>query len=72
MLHLGPACSPVNKAGSEQGKIVICDRFVDSTLPIKEWSRNLGVEVVEEINRVALQGLVPNLTLFFDNDPEIV
>lgn len=54
----------------EQGKIVLCDRFVDSSIAYQGLGRGLGIELVEEINRVALQGIMPNLTFFFDIDPE--
>ena len=59
------------KPALAQGKIVLCDRFVDSSIAYQGVGRNLGIEIVEEINKVALQGIVPDLTLFFDIDPEI-
>lgn len=59
------------KPALAQGKIVLCDRFVDSSIAYQGIGRNLGIEIVEEINKVALQGLIPDLTLFFDIDPEI-
>ncbi|MFY9176517.1 MAG: dTMP kinase [Caldicoprobacterales bacterium] len=58
------------KPALDQGKIVLCDRFVDSSVAYQGVGRNLGIEMIEEINKVALQGIVPDLTLFFDIEPE--
>lgn len=54
----------------EAGKIVLCDRFVDSSIAYQGFGRGLGMEIVERANRIALQGILPDLTLFFDIDPE--
>lgn len=64
--HVGQLIIPA----LEQGKMVLCDRFVDSSIAYQGLGRGLGIEVVEEINRVALQGVTPDMTLFFDLDPE--
>jgi len=53
------------------GTIVLCDRFTDSTLAYQGVGRELGSEVVSELDRIACRGLAPNLTLLFDIDPEI-
>jgi dTMP kinase len=53
-----------------QGKIVLCDRFVDSSIAYQGAGRGLGMKMVEEINSAALQGVMPDITLFFDIDPE--
>lgn len=60
------------KPALEEGKIVICDRFVDSSIVYQGYGRNLGVKMVEEINMFALQGCNPDLTLFFDISPDEV
>lgn len=52
------------------GKIVICDRFVDSSLAYQGVARGLGVSYVEEINRFALDNFTPDLTVFLDITPE--
>jgi dTMP kinase len=52
------------------GKIVLCDRFTDSTLAYQGAARGLGSEVVYELDRIACRGLVPDLTLLIDIDPE--
>lgn len=54
----------------ERGNIVICDRFVDSSLAYQGYARGLGMEPVWEINKFATEGCMPNLTLYLDIDPE--
>ncbi len=54
----------------KEGKIVVCDRFVDSSIAYQGFGRGLGVEAVEEVNRWAVQGCIPDLTLFFDISPQ--
>lgn len=49
-----------------QGRIVLCDRFTDSTLVYQGAARGLGAEVVYELDRIACRGLVPDLTLLID------
>jgi dTMP kinase len=53
-----------------QGRIVISDRFTDSTLVYQGAARGLGAEVVYDVDRVACRGLVPDLTLAIDIDTE--
>ncbi|MGN8648206.1 dTMP kinase [Gracilibacillus sp. HCP3S3_G5_1] len=53
-----------------EGKIVLCDRFVDSSLAYQGAARGLGVEEVFQINQFAIAGQMPDLTLFFDIKPE--
>ncbi|HML17298.1 MAG TPA: dTMP kinase [Bryobacteraceae bacterium] len=52
------------------GKIVLSDRFTDSTLVYQGIARGLGAEVVYEVDRIACRGLVPKLTLVIDIDTE--
>lgn len=52
------------------GKIVISDRFTDSTLVYQGIARGLGAEVVYEVDRIACRGLSPDLTLVIDIDTE--
>jgi dTMP kinase len=54
----------------EQGEIVLCDRFVDSSIAYQGFGRGLGMDVVEAVNQYALHGIFPHLTLFFNIDPE--
>ena len=53
-----------------QGRIVLCDRFTDSTLVYQGVARGLGAELVYEVDRIACRGLVPDLTLAIDIDTE--
>lgn len=53
-----------------QGRIVLCDRFTDSTLVYQGAGRGMGAEVVYELDRVACRGLVPDLTLLIDIETE--
>jgi dTMP kinase len=52
------------------GKIVLSDRFTDSTLVYQGVARGLGAEVVYEVDRIACRGLAPDLTLVIDIDTE--
>jgi len=53
----------------EAGRVVVCDRFLDSSLAYQGVARGLGVEEVERINRLATDGLVPDLTLLLMLEP---
>lgn len=52
------------------GKIVLCDRFTDSTLAYQGYARGLGEETVLTLDRIACHGLSPDLTLLVDVDLE--
>ena len=49
-----------------QGAMVICDRFVDSTLAYQGYARGLDLKTLRTMNRWATGGLAPDLTLLFD------
>ncbi len=53
-----------------KGGIVICDRFIDSSLVYQGIGRGLGIENVYNMNLFATEGVMPDLTLFFDIKPE--
>ena len=53
----------------ERGEIVICDRFVDSSIAYQAYGRCLG-DMVAEVNHHATGGLKPDLTIWLDIDPE--
>lgn len=61
----------VIKPALEQGKVVLCDRFVDSSLAYQGYARGLGLNTVEAINEHALGGVWPDITLLLDISPEI-
>ncbi len=50
----------------EKGKVVICDRYTDSTAAYQSYGRGLDLELVEAINNAATQGLKPDLTVLLD------
>lgn len=54
----------------KEGKIVLCDRFLYSSLAYQGNARGLGIENVYEINKPAVDGLMPGLTIFLDIAPE--
>ena len=58
------------KPALEEGKVVLCDRFMDSSLAYQAYARGLGEDVIS-INMFAIQGCSPDLTIFLDLDPEI-
>ncbi len=51
------------------GQIVICDRFLDSSLVYQGIGRGLGTDVIEDLNKYATGGLKPDLTFFLHLDP---
>jgi dTMP kinase len=54
-----------------QGKVVLSDRWTDSTIAYQGYGRGLGADVVLDVDRIACRGLVPNLTICIDIDPLI-
>ena len=54
----------------EAGKLVICDRYVHSSLAYQGIARGLGEEYVADINSFALENCPPDLTIFLDIPPE--
>jgi dTMP kinase len=62
--HVAAVVQPALQAG----KIVICDRYSDSTLAYQGFGRGHKVELLEELNRFASHGLTPDLTLWIDCD----
>jgi len=55
----------------KEGKVVICDRFVDSSLAYQGYARGIGIDEVLKINQFAIDQLMPDLTIFLDVRPEI-
>jgi len=58
------------KPNLEKGKVVISERYVYSSIVYQGIARNLGIQKVKEINDFAIDGLEPDLVLFFDINPE--
>ena len=65
--HLNQKILPAIKAG----KIVLCDRYVDSSLAYQGYGRELGFDEVLAINMFAIKGVFPDLTIFVDVRPEV-
>lgn len=60
----------VIKPALEAGKIVLCDRYIDSSLAYQGVARDLGIEEVYSLNLFAIETYIPDLTLFIDISPE--
>lgn len=54
-----------------EGMLVLCDRFVDSSLVYQGIARGLGVDEVFAINKFAIEDIMPDLTIFIDVTPEV-
>lgn len=54
-----------------EGQILICDRFIDSSLVYQGIGRGIGVEEVWTINRFAIGDVMPHLTIYLDIEPSI-
>ena len=54
----------------KEGKIVICDRYLDSSLAYQGGARGLGIENILNVNLFATENTFPDLTLLFDISPE--
>ena len=54
-----------------EGRVVLCDRFVDSSLAYQGYARGLGMDEVYAINQFAIEDLMPELTIYFDIEPEL-
>ncbi len=64
--HLNDRVEPALK----EGKLVVCDRYVDSSLAYQGYGRGLGLEFVSSINNFALKNYLPDVTVFIDLSPE--
>ena len=52
-----------------EGKVVLCDRFIDSSLAYQGYARGIGMDEILEINKFAIGEYMPNLSIFFDLEP---
>lgn len=55
----------------ENGKVVICDRHIDSTLAYQGYARGLDMETIQYLNTLATQSRKPDLTIVFDVDTDV-
>ncbi|MBO4737357.1 MAG: dTMP kinase, partial [Bacilli bacterium] len=54
----------------KEGKLVLCDRFIDSSLAYQGGAREIGIDNVYNMNLFATEGMLPDLTILFDIKPE--
>ena len=77
--HIAPICEmllymsaraevveQVIKPALKSGKIVVCDRFLDSTLAYQGFGLGMDIELIRNIGNFATQGIKPDLTVFLD------
>ena len=58
--------SEVIRPGIQSGKVVICDRYADSTMAYQSYGRGLDSDMVKAVNEAAIQGVWPDLTVLLD------
>ena len=63
--------SQVIKPALEEGKVVLCDRYADSTVVYQGYGRGLDPNLLHSFNEVATKGLWPDVSLLLDVEPEI-
>lgn len=54
----------------KEGNILICDRFLDSSLAYQGYARNIGMDEVAQINQFAIDGYMPELTIYYAIDAQ--
>lgn len=55
----------------DKGTVVLCDRYIDSTVAYQGYGRGLDLELIRDLNARATCGLSPDLTLLFDVKPQV-
>lgn len=55
----------------DEGYVVLCDRFIDSSLAYQGFARGLGIDEVMSINKFAIGEYMPDLSILFDLEPKI-
>ncbi len=59
------------KPAIEANKVILCDRFIDSSLAYQGHARGLGIDEVYEINKFGIGNIMPDLTIFIDVPPKM-
>lgn len=59
------------KPALKEGKVVLCDRYLDSSLAYQGHARGLGIDNVYNINMYATDGMLPDLTIYIDIPVEV-
>ena len=55
----------------KDGAIVLCDRFIDSSLAYQGYARELGMDEIMNINKFAIEKYMPDISIWFDIEPKI-
>ena len=58
------------KPALEEGRVVICDRFEDSTIAYQHYGRGLDLSTIKQISKLAIDGFQPDLTILLEYSPE--
>ena len=67
----GDHAAQVIRPALGRGAVVVCDRYLDSSIAYQGVGRGLGIERIRELSLWATQGLLPDLTIVLDIDPSI-
>lgn len=59
------------KPAIQDGSVVLCDRYTDSTVAYQGWGRGMNIDMIEQLNLIATSGFQSHLTILLDIDPEI-
>ena len=59
------------KPAIEEGKIVLCDRHIDSTIAYQGYARGQDIQLLKDLNKIAVNNVSPDLTLLFDVATEV-
>ena len=59
------------KPAIEEGKIVLCDRHIDSTIAYQGYARGQDIQLLKDLNKIAVNNVNPDLTLLFDVATEV-
>jgi dTMP kinase len=65
--HVAHCLAPALAAG----KLILCDRYTDSTIAYQGYGRGLDLALINQLNQIATQGLTPDLTIWLDLDVTI-
>jgi dTMP kinase len=74
LLHTAARCEhyyKVIKPALEEGKVVICDRFIDSTIVYQGYGQGVDLSKIRQLHDIFIAGLYPDLTFILDVDPTV-